>query len=767
MVKIIKKINLSVVIILLCVLALAPNVFVRANESKNADLKISYDLDPTSNFFTQKEDTRTIEIIDKRDQLLIEGYTKVSENDEAILYFKKKTCGIAVFDKVNNYTWYSTYQNIDPNSTPEVIAKIESGISIEYYNVDSKGTIKSTELSYTGKDTLAGTGTNGSCEQRIVDNGIDIDVKFKSYGLSLTIEVRLEGNKIKVNVPSESIKEEVIVKKIGTRETVRDFKFRSITLFPYFGSENYEINGYSFIPDGSGALIRYTDNVTSTAYIKKLYGNDYSFSEYSTNEYIVDNGSLGLPIYGVNHGYNQAAFLCEATSGLGSMELHSYPYSYSLIPINTTFFRYIVRDRFNVKLSQNTMNLLNDEPYNTDYTFTYTLLRGDKANYVGMAECYRESLGLTDKETNINDIPLRLELLGIDYKPGLFGKSYVKMTRYSDALDIIKDLESEEIKNFSLTYLGWNRGGYFTNNATTARTALLLGGKRKLTTLQDYLNEKGYAIDYTINPVIATGIGDSIVKKVGLSPFEVTLKSSLEQTGYYLLPTKISEVITDRASRYKNLGIDSFKVDNLNAAYSYRYKSEATYRSDMINQIVEEMKSLTNYRISLEKPNSYLLPYVDNYYDAYYESNKFIYETDSVPFMSILLGGAITQYMPNINYVSDYELAVLRMIEYNLYPSFLITKEEAYDLRYTNFEYLNSTQYSLWKDLMVAIYEETNNALKSVANARLVDHRCIDTGISKCVYSNGVIIYINYNKDAKDIDGISLAPYSYQVKGGN
>ena len=42
-------------------------------------------------------------------------------------------------------------------------------------------------------------------------------------------------------------------------------------------------------------------------------------------------------------------------------------------------------------------------------------------------------------------------------------------------------------------------------------------------------------------------------------------------------------------------------------------------------------------------------------------------------------------YIHQINYVSDYELMYLRMIEYNLYPSFIITKEEAYDLRFTNF----------------------------------------------------------------------------------
>ena len=187
----------------------------------------------------------------------------------------------------------------------------------------------------------------------------------------------------------------------------------------------------------------------------------------------------------------------------------------------------------------------------------------------------------------------------------------------------------------------------------------------------------------------------------------------------------------------------------------------------MIDEIVSELKELDGYKISTEKPNSYLLPYMNNYYSAYYESNKYIYETDSIPFMSLLLSGYVTQYMPNINYVSDYELAVLRMIEYNIYPSFIITKREAYDLRYTNFEYLNSTQYDLWKDLMVKMYQETNNALSNVINAKMISHKAVDDGVVKISYDNGVIIYINYNKVNKNIDDVSLLPYSYYVKGGN
>ncbi len=778
MVKALKKIILSLNTLFLLLLIVIPGLKVKASE-KTGTLAIDYELDPTSNFYTQKEDTRTIDIVDKRDELLLDGYVLAYQNDDAILYFKKKTCGIALFDKNNGYTWFSTYEGVrNLDATDNVYEKVESGVSIEYYNVSQKGEIISHEAYFTTKDTFKypapPNATNGTCDMKIVPNGIDIDVSFKSYCVSFKIEIRLDGKKLSVRVPYESIKEEMAVNEIVTPYSTirqeRDYKLKSISLFPYFGSGNYEINGYSFIPDGSGALIRYNDQKTSTAYIKKLYGADYSFEEYSNNTNIVNNGSCNLPIYGVNHGYNQAAFLCEVKGGIGSTELHSYPYLYSLIPINTTFFKYCARDTFKVKLSQNTMTLLNEEPYPSDYEITYTFLSGNDANYVGMANCYRESLGLNEKNIALSDIPLRLELLGIDYKPGLFGKNYVKMTKYLEALEIIQDLEESAVKNFNVTYLGWNRGGYFTNSATTARTALLLGGKKKLTTFSSYLHDKGYTIDYTINPLVTSssiGSGNTVVKRIGLSPFDLTLKSSLEQSAYYVLPTELSETITKRDKRYSGLGIDSLKIDNLNSAFSYRYKSNAIYRSAMIDEIVSELKELNGYKISTEKPNSYLLPYMNNYYSAYYESNKYIYETDSIPFMSLLLSGYVTQYMPNINYVSDYELAVLRMIEYNIYPSFIITKREAYDLRYTNYEYLNSTQYDLWKDLMVKMYQETNNALSNVINAKMISHKAVDDGVVKISYDNGVIIYINYNKVNKNIDDVSLLPYSYYVKGGN
>ena len=766
MVKNLKKISLSLLLIVISIILVSTKLVVKANDA-TGEVQMLHELDPSSNFFTQVQDKTLIDIVDKREELILDGYEKICENSNLELYFKEATCGIAIFDKQNGYTWYSTNPNMDDYDLSSAIRqKIESGVTIEYYFVDSKKAIKSAELYYTATevDRLKNEKQIGSCKMTKVNNGMNLAINFANYGISFTVQVRLNGANLEVNVPSSSIKEVTV----GGRLDPKDYKLKSIILFPYLGSQNYLINGYSFIPDGSGALIRYNDHISTTAYIKKLYGDDYGFTDATSKEHIKDNGVLGLPIYGVNHGYNQAAFLCEVKSGIGSVELHAYPYMYAS-PFNTTFFKYYARDTFVVQLSNKSMQLLNDIPYPSDYSLSYTFLNNQNANYVGMANYYRGVLGLDNINTSNTNIPLRLELLGIDYKPGLFGRNYVKMTSYSDALDIINDLEASNVLDFNITYLGWNSGGFYKKSATNAKASIILGGKKKLNQLTTYLNDHNYDIDYTVNPFIISnyGTGAKNVKRIGLAPFEANQKSSLEQRGYLILPSELASIITKKDKKYNKLNIDALNIDSLNYAYSYRYNSEATYRNEMIGEVVNELEKLDNYKLSTSRPNNYVLKYLTNYYDAHYESNKFIYETDSVPFMSILLSGYINQFMPNINYVSDYDLAVLRMIEYNLYPSFIITKEEAYDLRYTNYEYLNSTQYALWKDLIVKMYSKTNDALKYVIGAKMISHEYVLGGVSKCSYSNGVTIYVNYNNHDVNINDISLAPYSYLVKGGN
>ena len=226
MVKIIKKINLSLIVLVLVYLLLPFKV--NADSSGNVD--ILHNVDATSNFFTQVEDKTQIEIVDKRDSLLINGYIKACENEYLEVYFKSATFGLAVYDKINEYTWFSTYEKVETMGfTPAVQAKIESGIVLEYYLVDSKGAIKDAEIYYSAKEKGSSI---GSCSKpKLLDNGFDVDVTFKSYGISFKVELRIDRDKLQLNVPYESIKEQTV----GTLNP-KDYKLKSISLFPYLGS---------------------------------------------------------------------------------------------------------------------------------------------------------------------------------------------------------------------------------------------------------------------------------------------------------------------------------------------------------------------------------------------------------------------------------------------------------------------------------------------------------------------------------------------------
>ena len=240
-----KKICLSLLIA--CIFILTISIDVKADTSGSVELL--HELEATSNFFTQVEDKTPVEINDKTDSLLVGGYNKAIENNELVVYYKSSTCGIAVVDKVSGYTWYSTYDNIAAfSTTTSVKAKVESGVTIEYYVVDTKGDIQSKELSYR---TVLNNNRVGSSKMNIVDptKKFEIEVSFTvnerktkyretKNVISFKVEISIEDGKLLVNVPYDTIKEDTTTKILkeedGTTINLVPtyYRLKSITLFP-------------------------------------------------------------------------------------------------------------------------------------------------------------------------------------------------------------------------------------------------------------------------------------------------------------------------------------------------------------------------------------------------------------------------------------------------------------------------------------------------------------------------------------------------------
>ncbi len=233
------------------------------------------------------------------------------------------------------------------------------------------------------------------------------------------------------------------------------FVLKSITTLKYFGSgsllvkdENGQKSGYVFYPDGSGAIINYSDFLTRPLVSHaQIYGIDHAYSDiYSiTGDY---REQVTLPVYGMV--YTENVTDPETLAATGATTLNNgffavieegaalatlwtefkstscklaivYP-QYKPYPSDT----YDLSQTLSVSgLSSYTM--VSESKYNGSYKTRITMLADEKLNsaygygnydasYVGMAECYRDLLKSTGAISAIsalgNDLPLYIEAFG-------------------------------------------------------------------------------------------------------------------------------------------------------------------------------------------------------------------------------------------------------------------------------------------------------------------------------------------------------------------
>lgn len=165
----------------------------------------------------------------------------------------------------------------------------------------------------------------------------------------------------------------------------------------------------------------------------------------------------------------------------------------------------------------------------------------------------------------------------------------------------------------------------------------------------------------------------------------------------------------------------------------------------------------------LEQPFAYLWQYTDAYLDMPLYTSSYIFEDESVPFLSIVLKGVIPVYSEYVNFEANKQEFFLKMVETGTYPSFYITKESSAELIYTNSCDIYSSEYSVYRDTIIEYTQELQALNAKVAGAHIVGHEITGNGVTKVTYDNGVTVYVNYSRTAQTVDGTTVEAMSYKV----
>lgn len=749
-----------------------------------------------------------------------EGYTLLRETDTVRFYYRDDRDIFAIEDKDTGYC-IKTGADLpfsdaskdavkalkkNKNATLEDILAIEpyaddlntlytgianSLITVEYYESD--------KIKFASSAAEEGALSTLSAVDEAAGKYV-LSVEFTEIELNLKVYITLGESSISYHIPHDEMSGKGLL------------KMASVDITPFMGAsggrmnvlnpetlkweevDNYRTPGYVLVPDGSGSLIRFVDNTAVfNQYVGDVYGKDSATETYQDFMYKDDVpvSDPVMPVFGIAHGTGQMAFVAWAEEGAEYMDIivnpdgtkaTTYTWAYPRFEFNVNYFQ-VYDEKGSGFFKQM------DDTFKYDIQMTYALLFGDgsdgspAADYTGMARTYRQHLLDIGELTLLSgvsaEMPIRLDFILADGKKSILGTEEVVVTTADDVEEILTDVMDRGILNVNSGLVGWQKKGETLSKPTAMRFSWSVGTQGRFKSLMRDFAEKGVEISYsrdllTINKEMLNYYNTAVKH---ISNWYVTVNkgyilpaNAVTYNFSYATPTKSAQWLTklaDQVSDY-SMGITVTKQPNTLTSHYGREGviTDITESIEIYRSAYENLPE--NLTVNLEKPNMYLWKYTDRYLQSPVGSSQFIFETDAVPFLQMVLHGTMEMYAPYANFSFNSRDCVLRMIDYNLSPSFILSKEPSWELADTFSANLYSTEYSLYQDMIQDIYKQVNDALGQVQGYDWTFREVPENGVVINTYKKDDevrYVIINYTEKEVNYKGLSVAPQSAAVAG--
>lgn len=698
----------------------------------------------------------------------ITAVKKIAENGSLIMYIDEAAGNIRIVDKKTKVEWLGAPQT--PRTTMPNNKKF----------MDSAALVKYTEGVDVSQTYLTKEKDNKLAIE-VIDNGAKVTFQFAKEKLEFAMEYRLLEDGFTVKVLGDSLKED------GTA------KFVSIEPLPFWNAAAETEQGALFIPDGSGALMSYKSSHPQyfAGYSERIYGADPVYMK-QTHESILDsewrlryapNESIALPVFGNYRGGVGSLGIVE--QGQYDAKVNGTPPGVRAISYYRTSVEFMYRwDDVIYIGNSGQIPFFQAQLIEGDRQTRYVLLQGEQADYVGMAKAYGNYLTNDQQLTAVaqNEVPLKIKLLGGLLRDEVLGKTFISMTTFDQAREIIDAFQQKGVTKLELIFSGWNQDGLYGNQPDHFPVEKKLGGAKDLKELAAYASEKGVSLYLEANYSRIYEESDGMKKsKDAIRGMD---REAVESTAYYLgskwnndnyifywmKPERVVDKhVNKELDHYASLGISGVHL---------KYWGDTLYSDlDMKSPITRE-QTATTWRnaasalreavgeTSVDYGYAYMLGHVDSINDAPLDSSHYIYNDRTVPFYQIALRGLVPYSASAINLREDAQHDLLRMVEYGALPTLELTYEPTSKLQRTMEDHLWSSHYTDWLDKAVKEYEELKPIYEAIANEKIADHEQLQADVYRTTYENGTQVIVNYGSAPVVIDGTQVSALGYAMQNG-
>ncbi len=679
----------------------------------------------------------------QRLQSIPESYELLAENRDFQLYANRETLAFKVADKRSGYVWHSSLDEVgeDDRLNRTWTAFAQSGISIDY-------------LDPTANDERASiTNTEHSIDFRPTEQGFEATVNFLEPSITMTVIVTLEESGVSVAVPHEAIQEEN-----------PEFKLGLLYVYPFFGAvRDDSIPGYMFIPDGSGTLIHFAaETKAQNMFYGRYYGNDLGM--ISTLPYgpaIKRPFQMSIPVIGMVHQEKENAYIQVVEKGATYGEIHAHPagvitnfnFIYNAFVYNQSYFQATNRAGAGVTTLQPRTNQF-------DVAIHYRFLTGEDSDYVGMARSYQQYLVENGQLNQVvepgSDIGIRLEFLGGEKEKVLFWFRSIPMTTVDQMQAILTDLA---VQNPEVIYYGWQPGGASSMPPRSLRLDGSLGNMAQMVDLVEMVTSVNGRFYLYLDPQAA------LLEEKGYSPrrdlaMSITNANLLGHNRFKVNYFLNLEALSERYTRLStDLGSEieaGWALDGISSTIYSDFRDGHFLNREAAVQAYQTLLAQNDVATTFYQPNDYLFGHMQAYYDMPLGDSGYLYTTQTVPFLPIVLSGYVPYYGPALNFSSNLRADLLRHADYGLYPSYFLSQEATARILNTQSNWIYTSSYAQWGQEIEETYRWLNDLLGPVRGAHIVARQALADGVTATTYSNGKQIIVNYNSTPFSANGLTV-----------
>lgn len=617
---------------------------------------------------------------------------------------------------------------------------------------------------------------NGRVVTENIENGIRIFYYFDEVKIRVAVDFVLRADSVAVSMDPTLIQESV------------DYRVVSAKIAPYWCSNpNDTEDAYLFYPSGSGALVNNESNsVAGTVIESQVYGFDAAMTRDNLEN---SKKEIRLPVFGAKNGElgtvaivegNPEAALIGVKAGATSLK-HSGVYA--KFQIRSYSDNYTQRIN-NWKTRQQVYAM---SPGKTPITVAFYPLTGDKANYNGMAEVYKDYLkskgALSEKAdesplsvTFVGGVMINKSFLGMPYR------DLVAATTLKDAKDILGELSTETGAKISAKLLGFGSTGIEYNSyAGGMKINKNLGSLKDLSALNTFSKENNIDLyfDFDLIKLKNDSAGFSTLFDTAYSPllkvaaayqYNPASRSYDSSTKYNLLTRSLLEKGTNKVlKKISKWDLTGVSLESLTSvAYSDHSVGDTTYfaKGNMGADVTKLMGKVSEkYKVAGWEANDYAAVVSDIIYDTPTTSSRERIFLADIPFYQMIFKGHVAMTSESINLAYDANRHLLKSIESGAGLSYTLISDYENEFIDSKGYYFFGSEYAGISDDIIETVKGVKDFYAAINGAEIVSHNILEGGLREVTYANGVKVYVNYadeTQTAPDGTTVDAAGYAWE-----